>query len=209
MVKAAIENDIYVIIDFHEHHAEHWVDLSKDFFTYFATKWGNYPNVMYEIYNEPMTDNYIVVNYAKEIIPVIRAIDDDNVIIVGSTQYSREPDNVTAAGDGQSNIAYTWHGYVEWGHQSDWNGKSSWNNGVPIVVTEWGLNWSKNDGGLLQIYKEKSLINAFWSMSNKGDDDAKCIHIEKRLLQSIRLERIRHDRKWSLSFRCCQELGQL
>ena len=173
MVKAAIENDIYVIIDFHEHHAEHWVDLSKDFFTYFATKWGNYPNVMYEIYNEPMTDNGTVVNYAKEIIPVIRAIDDDNVIIVGSTQYSREPDNVTAAGDGQSNIAYTWHGYVEWGHQSDWNGKSSWNNGVPIVVTEWGLNWSKNDGGLLQIYKEKSLINAFWSMSNKGDDDAK------------------------------------
>ncbi|MCQ2208228.1 MAG: cellulase family glycosylhydrolase, partial [Paludibacteraceae bacterium] len=173
MVKAAIENDIYVIIDFHEHYAQHWVDLSKDFFTYFATKWGEYPNVMYEIYNEPMTDNGTVVNYAKEIIPVIRKIDDDNIIIVGSTQYSREPDNVTAAGSGYSNIAYTWHGYVEWGHQSDWNGKNTWNNGVPIVVTEWGLNWSKNDGGLINLYKEKSLINCFWSMSNKGGDDAK------------------------------------
>ncbi|MBR4970393.1 MAG: cellulase family glycosylhydrolase, partial [Paludibacteraceae bacterium] len=86
VVKAAIENDIYVIIEFHEHHAEHWVDLSKDFFTYFATKWGKYPNVMYEIYNEPMTDNSTVVNYAKQIIPVIRNIDSKNIIIVGSTQ---------------------------------------------------------------------------------------------------------------------------
>lgn len=173
MVKAAIENDIYVIIDFHEHYAQHWVDLSKDFFTYFATKWGGYPNVMYEIYNEPMTDNGTVVNYAKQVIPVIRKIDTDNIIIVGSTEYSRQPDQVTEAGQGYSNIAYTWHGYVEWGHQSDWNGKNSWNNGVPVVVTEWGLNWSKNDGGLINLYKEKSLINCFWSMSNKGGDDAK------------------------------------
>lgn len=176
MVKAAIENDIYVIIDFHEHHAEHWVDLSKEFFTYFAEKWGEYPNVMYEIYNEPMTDvtdNGTVVNYAKQIIPVIRAIDQKNIIIVGSTKYSREPHNVTAAGQGYSNIAYTWHGYVEWGHQSDWDSNPSWTTSVPIVVTEWGLNWSKNDGGLLQIYKNKSLINCFWSMGNKGGDDGK------------------------------------
>lgn len=173
VVRAAIENDIYVIIDFHEHHAEHWVDLANDFFTYFATKWGEYPNVMYEIYNEPMTDNGTVVSYAKKVIPTIRKIDDDNIIIVGSTQYSREPNNVTAAGEGYSNIAYTWHGYVEWGHQGDWNNASSWNNGVPVVVTEWGLNWSKNDGGLLNIYKERSLINCFWSMCNKGGDDAK------------------------------------
>jgi hypothetical protein len=173
MVKAAIENDIYVIIDFHEHHAEHWVDMSKEFFTYFAEKWGEYPNVMYEIYNEPMTDNGTVVNYAKQIIPVLRAIDQKNIIIVGSTQYSREPHNVTAAGQGYSNIAYTWHGYVEWGHQSDWNSNSSWTTSVPIVVTEWGLDWSKNDGGLLQVYKNKSLINCFWSMGNKGGDDGK------------------------------------
>lgn len=173
VMKAAIENDIYVIIDFHEHYAEHWVNLSKEFFSYVANKWGNYPNVMYEIFNEPKTDNETVINYAKEIIPVVRNIDSKNIIIVGSTQYSREPHNVTAAGIGHSNIAYTWHGYIEWGHQTDWKEHPEWATDIPIIVTEWGLNWDKNDGGLINIYKEKSLINCFWSVNNKGGDDEK------------------------------------
>lgn len=172
MVRAAIENDIYVIIDFHEHYAQHWADLANEFFTYFATKWGEYPNVMYEIFNEPMCGDGEVVEYAKKVIPTIRKIDDDNIIIVGSSEYSRHPDAVTSAGDGYSNIAYTWHGYIEWGHQSDWNGKSSWNNGVPVVVTEWGMD-PGNTGGLLDKYKQAGVMSAFWSMSNKGGNDAK------------------------------------
>ncbi len=172
MVRAAIENDIYVIIDFHEHYAEHWVDLANDFFTYFATKWGDYPNVMYEIFNEPKCSDGEVVTYAKKVIPTIRKIDDDNIIIVGSSEYSRHPDAVTSAGEGYSNIAYTWHGYIEWGHQSDWNGKDSWNNGVPVVVTEWGMD-PGNTGGLLDKYKQAGVMSAFWSMSNKGGNDSK------------------------------------
>ena len=173
VVKAAIENDIYVIIDFHEHYAQDWTDLAKEFFTYFATKWGNYPNVMYEIYNEPVCDNGTVVTYAKLVIPVIRAIDPDNIIIVGSAQYSREPQNVTGAGQGYTNIAYSWHGYPRWGHQGDWNSSDadSWNTTIPVIVTEWGMGNSGSDGGLLDIYKSRGLINCFWSMSNIGGDE--------------------------------------
>lgn len=170
VIKACIENDVYVIIDFHEHKAENWVDLANDFFTYFATKWGEYPNVMYEVYNEPLCDDATVVNYAKKVIPTIRNIDKKNVIIVGSSEFSRHPDKVTDAGKGYENIAYTWHGYVQYGHQSDWAGHSDWNKGVPVVVTEWGCGQNGGDGELRSIYKERGVIHCFWSMANKNTD---------------------------------------
>lgn len=170
VIKACIENDVYVIIDFHEHKAENWVDLANDFFTYFASKWGEYPNVMYEIYNEPLCDDQTVVNYAKKVIPTIRNIDKKNVIIVGSSEFSRHPDKVTDAGKGYENIAYTWHGYVKYNHQADWGQHSEWNTTVPVVVTEWGCGQGGGDGDLRSIYKNRGVIHCFWSMANKNTD---------------------------------------
>ncbi|CAK5074160.1 unnamed protein product [Meloidogyne enterolobii] len=56
VVQAAIKLDMYAVVDYHTEQAQNSLARAKEFFTYFASKYGKYPNIIYEPFNEPTTD---------------------------------------------------------------------------------------------------------------------------------------------------------
>jgi aryl-phospho-beta-D-glucosidase BglC (GH1 family) len=156
-VDDAIAAGIYVIIDWHIHNnPENFTNDAKDFFAEMAQRYGSFPNVLFEICNEPeYTDWPVVKRYTEAVIPVIRANDPDsheNIIIVGTPNWSQD---VNTAADspltGFTNIMYALHFYAA-SHKQSYRDKAQYalDKNIPIIATEWSscdYNVSYSDFG--------------------------------------------------------------
>nr|UNG40312.1 glycoside hydrolase family 5 subfamily 2 [Necydalis major] len=142
VIEAAIKDDMYVIVDWHEENAHNHLAQAKDFFGKISKKYGNYPNIIYETFNEPVDVSWssILKPYHEEVIKTIRANDANNLIILGTAMYSTKVDE--AAADpirDQKNIMYTLHFYA--GTHKQWlrdTAQSAIDKGLPIFITEYG-----------------------------------------------------------------------
>ena len=141
---------------------------------------GSYPNVIYEIFNEPVKQSWEEVkSYSEEIITLIRKIDPDNIILVGSPHWDQDIHIV--ADDpiqGFTNLMYTVHFYAGT-HGQFLRDRSNYalSKGIPIFVSESAGMEASGDGPInyaewqkwIDWMEENKISWIKWSVSSKKE----------------------------------------
>ena len=180
VVDGAIKSGIYMIIDWHSHHVN--LEEAKAFFGEMAAKYGKYPNIIYELFNEPAEADWPQVKaYSEAVIKVIRGKDAENIILVGCPKWDQEI-QLPAADPikGYKNLMYTMHFYA--GTHKQWlrdRTDAAIKAGLPVFISESAGMESSGDGPI--DYKEWQLYidwinknNLSWITWSVSDKDETC-----------------------------------
>lgn len=180
VVQGALEHGVYVIIDWHDHAAHKYTTQAKQFFSEMAQEYGDTPNVIYEIYNEPeYVDWNTVKNYANQVISSIRAHDPDNLILVGTPEWSQQLDQAINNPISGTNIVYTFHFYANSHSGIRWQLENAIGK-IPVFVTEWGgCNYDGNGyfntgetNNWLRLMWDNKISWCKWSIMAKDETSA-------------------------------------
>lgn len=186
-VDAAIQADLYVIIDWHilsdGNPAAH-TDQAVAFFTEMAQRYGDNPAVLFEICNEPngnITWSGNVKPYAQRVVSAIRAYAPRSIILVGSPTWSQDIHQAAADPLQGTNLMYTLHFYA--GTHGDWlrqRADQALAQGLPLFVSEWGTSRADGSGGVylaesrqwLDFLESRGISWANWSLCDKNETSA-------------------------------------
>jgi endoglucanase len=199
LILDAIANDIYVVVDWHLHwnpaseQNKQWTpspytEEAKSFFNMVAEEFGNHPNIIYEIMNEP--GQFIswqeVKNHAIPVYNQIRAIDSNNLILVPTPSFSQnildaanDPIVDAETANGATNIAYTMHFYAQ-SHNFRERADQALSKGIAIFVSEWGMSDFTGDGAIdisengssdlwVDWMRDRNISWLAWNFANKEE----------------------------------------
>ena len=186
-VDICIKLGMYVIIDWHVLNPGDptaYTDEAISFFNDISKKYANYPNIIYEIVNEPngnATWGGVIKPYAEKVIPVIRKNDKDAVIIVGTPTWSQDIDQALADPLDFDNVMYALHFYAA--THTDWLRERTEKcvaGGLPIFVSEFGCCDASGNGGndfgqtekWLKLLDKYGISYCNWNLANKNESSS-------------------------------------
>ncbi len=165
VIDAAVRSGIYVLVDWHAHRS--YPEEAERFLTAIARKYGHLPNVIYEPFNEPLREDVDwsrdVKPYHEKVVGAIRAIDPDNLVVVGTPSWSQDVDIAAKDPLEGENIAYTLHYYAAT-HKEALRAKAdaALGAGLALLITEFGTVEATGNG---PIDLESS--NAWWDWAEE------------------------------------------
>lgn len=182
-VDICIKLDMYVIIDWHVLNPgdpSKYTNEAKSFFETVSKRYAKYPNVIYEICNEPnggASWSGNIKPYAEKIIPVIRKNAPNSVIIVGTPTWSQEIDKPLSDPLSYKNVMYAFHFYAATHAGLRSNVENCVAQGLPVFVSEFGTCDASGGGAndfnetqkWLSYFDKKGISYCNWSICNKDE----------------------------------------
>lgn len=177
IVDAAIDEGIYVIIDWHAH--GQYRDEAVWFFRTMAREYKDVPNVIFELWNEPINESWgTVKGYAEAVTGAIRAEGAKHLVIVGSPSWSQRVDLAADDPVGYEDVAYAIHFYAA--THKDWlreKVRYALSKDVAIFATEWGTCDASGNGYIdlaesdawLDFLDEHEIGWTNWSLHDKPE----------------------------------------
>ena len=188
LVNEATERGMYALVDWHQltpGDPNYNLARAKTFFTEIANTFKGYNNIIYDVCNEPNGNNTtwpVIKTYADQIIPVIRAIDSDAVVLVGTHAWSsmgismgRNAQDIVSNQLSFPNVMYTFHFYAK-DHRDQYLNELSWAaDRLPVFVSEFGSQEASGDGPndfvmtqrYIDMMRQKKIS---WTNWNYSDD---------------------------------------
>ena len=188
---------VYVMIDWHvltPGDPNAWLDsegastgLAITYWKSVAAKYKDKKHVLYETANEPNGVSWDKVKaYHDAVIPAIRAIDPETVIIAGTPTWSQDI-HLAAANPVADpyNVMYTFHFYAG-SHTELLPRVKEYATKIPLFVTEWGTSSASGNGGPF-LEDAKAFLDVFgdvdestgvklswaqWSYADKNEKSA-------------------------------------
>ncbi len=187
-VELAIENGLYVIVDWHVLNPGNpnapVYSGAESFFRRMAGAYGRTPNIMYEIMNEPngaVKWERDLKPYAVKMTAAIRSLDPDNLILIGSGSWSQDVDVAAADPVPGKNLVYTAHFYAgSHGPSLRQKIQAALDLGAAVYCSEWGTSRADGNGGpflemadiWLDFLAERNIGWTNWSLSVKNETSA-------------------------------------